>query len=158
VGVRHDGADRRIPAPLSGPGQTCENVPIKDFPDTHLDLLEGNFATLATLARDGSPQLTEIWFIYDDGQLKLSLNTARLKTKHLLARPQCSVFLLDLANPYRYVDIRGRAQIDPDDDYVLADKVGKKYESDLREHDAPGDRRVAVTIEPTRIFAVDMSR
>ena len=80
-----------------------------------------------------------------------------MKTKQLLVRPQCSVFLLDLANPYRYMDVRGRAHIEPDDDYVLAGRVGAKYGSDLRQHDGPGDRRVAVTIEPLSIFAVDMS-
>jgi PPOX class probable F420-dependent enzyme len=128
-----------------------------DFPDTHSDLLDAEFATLATVARDGTPQLTEIWFIHENGELRLSLNTARLKTKHLLAKPQCSLFILDLENPYRYVDVRGRARIEPDDDYALADRVGAKYGSDLREHDAPGDRRVAVTIEPRRVFAVDMS-
>jgi PPOX class probable F420-dependent enzyme len=101
--------------------------------------------------------LSEVWFLYEDGELKISLSTARVKTKHLLARPQCSVFLLDLANPYRYMDVRGRAHIEPDDDYSFADRVGAKYNSDLRQHDGPGDRRVAVTIEPLSIFAVDMS-
>lgn len=130
---------------------------MEDFPDSHRDLLQAQFATLATIARDGSPQLTEVWFLYEDGALRLSLNTSRVKTRNLMARPQCSLFLLDLSNPYRYVDVRGRARIEPDDDYSLADRVGAKYGSDLRAHDAPGDRRVAVTIEPTRIFAVDMS-
>jgi hypothetical protein len=36
-------------------------------------------------------------------------------------------------------------------------RVGAKYDSDLREHDAPGETRVVVTIEPKSIFAVDMS-
>jgi PPOX class probable F420-dependent enzyme len=127
------------------------------FPQSHQDLLEGDFATLATIARDGSPHLTEVWFLYEDGRIRLSLNDSRLKTKHLLERPQCSVFLLDLANPYRYVDVRGRAVIEPDDDHALADRVGAKYHADVRDHDAPGDRRVAVTVEPAHIFAVDMS-
>jgi PPOX class probable F420-dependent enzyme len=128
-----------------------------EFPESHRDLLEAQFATLATLARDGSPQLTEIWFLHEDGKLKLSLNSSRRKTKNLLERPACSLFIIDLSNPYRYVDVRGDAQIEPDDDYVFADRVGAKYDSDLREHDAPGETRVVVTIEPTSIFAVDMS-
>jgi PPOX class probable F420-dependent enzyme len=127
------------------------------IPDSHRYLLDGEFATLATLGRDGAPQLTEVWFLHDDGELKLSLNTSRLKTKNLQRRPQCSLFLLDLENPYKYVDIRGRARVEPDDDYAFADRVGAKYGgADLREHDAPGDGRVVVTIEPDRVFAVDM--
>ena len=128
------------------------------IPETHRDLLDAEFATLATLAADGAPQLTEVWFLYDDGEVKLSLNSSRMKTKNLVARPQCSLFVLDLANPFRYMDVRGRALIEPDDDYAFADRVGAKYNSDLREHDGPGEARVVVTIERTNVFAVDMSR
>ena len=127
------------------------------IPDSHAYLLDGQFATLATLGRDGAPQLTEVWFLHEDGELKLSLNTSRLKTKNLQRRPQCSLFLLDLENPYKYVDVRGRARLEDDGDYAFADKVGAKYGgADLREHDGPGDSRVVVTIEPDRVFAVDM--
>jgi PPOX class probable F420-dependent enzyme len=127
-----------------------------EIPDTHRYLLDGQFATLATLGGDGAPQLTEVWFLHEDGELKLSLNTSRLKTKNLRRRPQCSLFLLDLENPYKYVDVRGRARVEPDEDYAFADKVGAKYGADLREHDGPGDSRMIVTIEPQRVFAVDM--
>jgi PPOX class probable F420-dependent enzyme len=128
------------------------------IPDSHADLLEANFATLATVAPDGIPHQTEVWFLYEDGDLKISLNTARLKTRHLMARPECSLFILDLANPYRYLDVRGRARIEPDEGYAFADRVGGKYGSDLREHDGPGEQRVLVTIEPRSVYAVDMSR
>jgi PPOX class probable F420-dependent enzyme len=128
-----------------------------DFPESHRDLLDSQFATLATVGRDGIPQLTEVWFLYDEGEVRTSLNTSRLKTKNLRRRPECSLFLLDLANPYRYMDIRGRARIEPDDDYAFARKLGAKYGgADVREHDAPGDSRVIVTIEPTNVFPVDM--
>jgi hypothetical protein len=65
--------------------------------------------------------------------------------------------VLDLANPYRYLEVRGIARIDPDPDYVFAAKVGEKYGSDLSVHDQPGDARVVVTIEPANVYAVDMS-
>ena len=129
-----------------------------DFPDSHRDLLDAKFATLATIGKQGGPQLTEVWFLFEDGQVKTSLNDSRLKTKNLAARPQCSLFILDLANPFRYLDVRGTARIEPDDDYEFATRVGAKYDgADLRDHDGPGDRRVVVTIEPTNVFAVDMS-
>ena len=128
-----------------------------DFPDSHRDLLDARFATLATVGKDGGPQLTEVWFLFEEGEVKVSLNDSRLKTKNLVARPRCSLFILDLANPFRYLDIRGTARVEPDDDYAFADRVGAKYDgADLREHDRPGERRVVVTIEPTNVFAVDM--
>jgi PPOX class probable F420-dependent enzyme len=133
-------------------------MPGMEIPESHGYLLDAQFATLATLGADGGPQLTEIWFLHDDdGELKISLNTSRLKTKNLRRRPECSLFILDVENPYKYVDVRGRARLEPDDDYAFADKVGAKYGgADLREHDRPGDSRVVVTIEPRRVFAVDM--
>lgn len=127
------------------------------FPDSHRDLLDAQFASLATIGGDGFPQLTEIWFLHDDGELKLSLNDARLKTRNLRKRPQCSLLLLDLENPYRYLEVRGTARIEPDDDHEFARRLGAKYDADLSEHDKPGEARVVVTIEPANVYAVDMS-
>jgi hypothetical protein len=126
-------------------------------PDSHRDLLEGQVLTLATVGEDGYPQVSEVWFLVEDGQVALSLNTRRQKVKNLQTEPNCTVLLLDLQNPYRYLEIRGTAVVEPDDDRVFAERVGAKYDSDLREHDAPGDRRVVVRIVPVRVNAVDMS-
>jgi hypothetical protein len=62
----------------------------------------------------------------------------------------------DLQNPFRYLEIRGTAVVTPDDDRAFAEEVGAKYDADLREHDAPGDRRVVVRIVPRRVNAVNM--
>lgn len=135
-------------------GPMLENARMTTFPESHRDLLDSQVATLATIGGDGFPHQTEVWFLYDDGELKLSLSDARLKTRNLQKRPQCSLLLLDLENPYRYLVVRGNARIEPDGDYVFADQVGAKYGgADLRERDEPGDNRVVVTIEPTNVFA-----
>lgn len=127
------------------------------FPDSHKDLLDAQVATLATIGGNGLPQQTEIWFVHEDGELKLSLNDSRLKTRNLMKRPQCSLFILDLENPYRYLEVRGTAKIAADDDYAFAKRVGAKYGgADLSEHDNPGDKRVVVTIEPANVYAVNM--
>jgi PPOX class probable F420-dependent enzyme len=128
-----------------------------EIPESHRDLLESEFATLGTVGPDGLPQLTEVWFLHDSGEIKISLNTSRAKTKNLVARPECSLLILDLQNPYRYLELRGRARIEDDADYSFADRVGQKYGSDLREHDGPGDKRVVVTVEPVKVQPVDMS-
>jgi len=126
-----------------------------NIPDSHADLLQSSVASLATIGPDGRPQLTEVWFLYEDGSIALSLNSNRQKTKNLMARPQCSLLILDLAVPQRYVEIRGDAEVSPDEG-SFAEKVGKKYSVDLRSYDHPGDERVVVRIVPQRINAVDM--
>jgi PPOX class probable F420-dependent enzyme len=128
-----------------------------EFPESHRDLLDGQFATLAAIDGDGLPQLTLVWFLFEDGELRISINTTRAKTKHLRRNPACGVLLLDLANPYRYLEVRGRARVEPDDDYAFADRLGAKYGADVRQMDGPGESRVVVTVEPARIHAVDMS-
>ena len=129
----------------------------KSVPESHRDLLEAEFATLATVGDDGYPQLSEVWFLSQGDQIAVSLNTARQKLKNMETDPACALLILDVANPYRYVEIRGTAVVEPDDDMEFARQVGAKYDADLREHDVPGDRRVMVRIVPVRVRAVDMS-
>ena len=122
-----------------------------EIPASHRDLLDGQFATLATVGRDGRPQLSEVWFLAEGDAVSASLNTTRQKAKNLTANPVVNMFLLDLKNPYRYLELRGDAEITADDDYEFADKVGAKYSADLRSRDLPGEKRVKVTVRPVRI-------
>ncbi|MEY2417084.1 MAG: hypothetical protein QOH53_2418 [Ilumatobacteraceae bacterium] len=128
-------------------------------PDSHRDLLDAPVATLATVGADGRPQLSAVWFLADIDGVRLSLNTARQKTKNVTARSAATLFILDPANPMRYLELRGDATIEPDNDYAFADQVGEKYGGvDLRNMDQPGESRVVVTIEPVRVNAVDLTR
>ena len=120
------------------------------FPDSHRDLLQAEVAVLATVGRDGSPQVTATWFVLDDGVVKLSLNTTRQKVKNLRERPECTLFLLDRANPYRTLELRARAELSPDPDYAFADQLGRTYHADLRGLDRPGEGRVVVRLRPVK--------
>jgi hypothetical protein len=126
------------------------------YPESHRDLLDGEVASFATIDRDGFPQLTEVWFLFDEGELKLSLNSARHKLQNLQDRSQCSLQILDLEQPWRYLEVRGYARLEPDADYAFAGKVGAKYNADLKAHDQPGESRYIVTIEPVKIYPVNM--
>jgi len=133
-------------------------MPALSVPSTHTDLLDASVATIATVGPDGRPQVSAVWFLTEDGVVKVSLNVARQKTKNLAANPAVTVFILDPANPARYVEIRGDATLDPDDDYAFASRLGGKYGgADLRAMDGPDGRRVVVTVDPVRINAIDLS-
>lgn len=131
---------------------------MRTIPDDYRDLLGGDFATLATIGPDGRPQVSEVWFLAEGDTVRFSLHTTRQKTKNLERNPACSAFLLDLANPHRYLEIRGDAEVSPDDGYAFADKVSAKYGADLRAMDGANQTRVVVTVRPVRVNAVDMSR
>jgi PPOX class probable F420-dependent enzyme len=101
--------------------------------------------------------LTEVWFLAeDDGTFALSLNVSRQKVKNLRREKGCSLLLVDPSNPYRYLEVRGDAEVEPDDDYSFAKRVGDKYGADLKSFDGPGETRVKVTIKPARVNAVTM--
>ena len=122
------------------------------IPDSHRDLLTGQVAVLGTIGASGRPQLSGVWFLAEGDTVRISLNTTRQKVKNLQANPKVSVIIFG-DPPYRYVELRGDAEITPDDDYEFADKVGAKYGADLRTRDNPGDKRVVVTIHPQRMVA-----
>jgi hypothetical protein len=65
--------------------------------------------------------------------------------------------ILDVENPFRSIEVRGRARIEPDDDHAFASRLHGKHPRRRAAYDGPGDRRVVVTIEPSRIRPVDMS-
>jgi hypothetical protein len=82
----------------------------------------------------------------------MSLNTTRQKVKNLMRRPESTLFFMDPANPYRTLEIRARAEIEPDPDYVFADRVGAKYGgADVRTMDQPDETRVVVTFVPVKV-------
>jgi PPOX class probable F420-dependent enzyme len=127
---------------------------VPDIPATHRDLLQTSpIVILATEGADGYPQVTATWFLVDDdGTIKLSLNTARQKTKNLQRHPEATLFFVDPSNAYRTLEIRGRARVEPDRDYAFADRVGAKYGgADIRAMDGPGEERVVVSLTPVRI-------
>jgi PPOX class probable F420-dependent enzyme len=127
------------------------------IPESHADLTDLPVATLTTIGPDGRPQVSAVWFLFEDDQLKVSLNTSRQKTKNLQQNPAVTLFLLDPGG-MRYLEVRGDAEIEPDDDYEFADRVGAKYGgADLRQMDGPGETRVVVNVQPVRVNAVDMT-
>jgi len=126
------------------------------IPESHRDLLDAQVATLGTIGPDGRPQLTVVWFLAEGDTVTISLNTTRQKVRNLRRNPACDLLVLDLANPLRYLEIRGDARIVPDDDYEFAQRLGAKYGADVRSFDPPDQTRVAVTIEPVRVNAVNI--
>jgi PPOX class probable F420-dependent enzyme len=123
-----------------------------EIPESHRDLLGAQVGVLGTIGVSGRPQLSATWFLAAGDTVQISLNTARQKVKNLQADPKVSFLILDPGNPYRYIELRGDAEISPDDDYAFADQVGAKYGGDLRDRDKPGETRVVVTIRPARVI------
>ncbi|RPI88559.1 MAG: PPOX class F420-dependent oxidoreductase [Chloroflexi bacterium] len=130
-----------------------------NIPDTHRDLLNTDIGILATIEKNGYPQVTALWFLFDeDGIVKLYLNETRQKISNLRNHQECTFFIIDRANPLRTLEIRARAELKLDPDYTFADKFDRKYNSDVRKIDPPGQSRVIVTLHPVKVIASDLSK
>src|SRR6266446_3274126 len=79
------------------------------IPESYADLLEKPaFGNLGTLMNDGSPQVTPIWVDYDGKFVRFNSAKGRVKDKNVRRDPRVSISLQDPANPYRYLEIRGK--------------------------------------------------
>jgi PPOX class probable F420-dependent enzyme len=152
----HLGIDLRFDVTPAIVGVVPERKPMNTIPDSHRDLADQRVATLATIGPDGRPQLSAVWFLIEDQTIRISLNTDRQKTRNLQSDMSVALFILD-ASGLRYLEIRGDASLEPDDEYRFANRVGQKYLADFRSMDGPGQSRVVVTISPRRVNAVDVT-
>ena len=125
------------------------------LPESHRDLYDApGVATLTTVTPDGLLQSTAVWYLLDDdGLLKVSLSDARKKLRNLRANPAATLFFIDPTNPFRTLEVRARATIEPDADFSVRAKVGARYGADVAAFDQPGDLRFVVTLHPVRVNA-----
>ncbi len=129
----------------------------ESIPEKYLDLFKKPaFAHLATLMRDGSPQVTPVWVDYDEKYVRVNSALGRVKDKNMRRDPRVSLSIQDPENPYRYLEIRGKVvEITQNgaDDHInkLSQKYLGKPEYPWRK---PGEARVVYNIEPQKISSL----
>ena len=84
---------------------------------------------LATLLPDGSPHSIPVWAIYEDGRIAFFTQARSRKTRNLARDPRVALSVVDEANPYRNVQIRGRVVETVEGDAALAviDRISQHY-------------------------------
>jgi PPOX class probable F420-dependent enzyme len=125
-----------------------------ELPASHIDLLSSPYTgSLATVGSDGTPQVTALWYLLDDGVIKISLNSSRQKLKNLQQRPIATLFIIDPANPGRTLEVRATVELARDPDYELTDRVVAHYGNlfNARDIDGPGQERWIVTLNPKKV-------
>ena len=115
-----------------------------------------NFAFVATLMKDGSPQITPVWIDFEKDTNTILINTAEGRVKHqnISRDPRIAISVINHDNPYEMVTIRGKVidQITKDA-AEHADKLAKKYLGlDKYPYHSPNEKRVILKIEPERVF------
>jgi PPOX class probable F420-dependent enzyme len=124
------------------------------FDDSVRALLDAkNFASVATLGPDGAPQNSVVWIKREGDTVLFSSVEARQKVRNLRRDPRISLSVFDLANPYTSVEIRGTAEILPDDAKRLPYELSHKYLGIDPPAEKEDEVRVIVCVIPRKVVA-----
>jgi len=125
--------------------------------DKAVKLFEGsNLVFIATIMKDGSPQLSPVWANYEDGHILVNTAEGRLKHKNVLRDPRVAVSAVDQNNPLNMTTIQGKViEIIPDYDYQHANMLTKKYMGkDNYPFRQPGEKRIIFKILPEKVYVL----
>ena len=122
-----------------------------------IQLLEDkNLVFIATLMKDGSPQLSPVWADFEDGYVLVNTAEGRIKHKNVLRDPRVAVSVVSHNNPLDMITIRGKVvEIIPDYDYNHANRLTKKYmDKENYPFKREGEKRVILKIKPEKVFVL----
>jgi PPOX class probable F420-dependent enzyme len=115
---------------------------------------EKNIAFVASLMKDGSPQITPVWIDYDGQFLLINTAEGRTKQKNFARDPRIAVSVTDHNNPYDVVTIRGMVVEQTRsgaDEHI--DSMAKKYLGvDKYPFHNPDEKRIILKIKPEKIY------
>ena len=120
-----------------------------DIPETHIDILDKRcFASVATLRPDGRLSNNPVSIVWDGEKIRFSSLEGTKKVRNLRADPRIALSILDPDDPTRYLEVRGRATVEPDANRAFVNSMAKKYmDVDEYPYDPPGAARMVVTVE-----------
>ena len=130
-------------------------IPLSDDIKT---LVRGaNFAHLATLMPDGSPQVAPVWVDLEGDRIIVGTSEGSLKAKNAKRDARVALSLVAYDNPYVEAQLRGRvAERWTDTDFKIMDRISRKYiRKEFPMRDNP-DKRVVLVIEIERARFVEL--
>lgn len=117
-------------------------------------LLAPNFWHLATVGADGAPQVSPMWADIEGEYVMVNTSMGRVKEENLRRNPYVSLSHHDPDNPYDRAEIRGKVMrfVEGEAAERAMDRLARKYLGEDRyPWLLPGERRVMLLIEPTRV-------
>ncbi|MER7840449.1 PPOX class F420-dependent oxidoreductase [Streptomyces sp. NPDC096040] len=124
------------------------------FDDSVRVLLDGkNFAAVATLGPDGAPQNSVVRIKREGDTVLFSSTDGRQKVRNLRRDPRVSLTVFDLADPYHSAEIRGTAEILPDEGKRLPCELSHKYLGIDPPAENDDEVRVIIRVVPRRVVA-----
>lgn len=126
---------------------------MKQLPERAIELLNApNFANLATIMPDGSPQVTPVWVDTDGAHVMINTARGRQKARNLERNARVALDVLDRENPYVWLQIRGHVVELTEtgaEDHIR--RLSAKYTGSEEYPLQPGERRVMAKIAPDHV-------
>jgi len=127
----------------------------REMDDSVIQLLKGkNFAFVATLMKDGSPQITPTWIDFDGKTILINTAEGRTKQKNLSRDSRVAISIVDQNNPYHMVTIRGKVieqTVRGADEHI--DLLAKRYLGvDKYPFRSPTEKRIILKVLPENVF------
>jgi PPOX class probable F420-dependent enzyme len=118
--------------------------------DDQKALFEGkNFAHLATVMPDGSPQVSPVWVEMDGNDIIVNSAEGRVKTNNLQRDPRVAISITSADDGYEMVAVRGRVvEMTREGAEEGIDRLARKYLGVDYEGRTPGMVRVSIRIRP----------
>jgi PPOX class probable F420-dependent enzyme len=126
------------------------------IPESHAYLLQRQtraHATLALVLQDGTPQVSPLWFDYQDGLFIINTARGRVKDKALHRQPYAALCILDPVDIGRYLLVRGPVVVETEEGaWDQIDDLNLKYNGNRSFTRRPGQVRVTYKIKPEHVF------
>ena len=121
-------------------------------------LREPLIATIATVKRDGSPQLTPVWFEYREPRLLIQASDPSVKVHNLRRDPRVTVSIAAPTPAYRYVVFYGHAKISTQDvqktsESIFCRYIGQEAGLQLAKDILSATNAVIIEVTPTKVLS-----
>ena len=117
-------------------------------------LTETNIAFIATVNKDGSPQVTPVWIHMEGDLIIVNTEVGRVKQLNVERDPRVSISLVDRNDPYKFLGLDGTVieQTTVGADSGI-DALSKKYlNKDKYPFRKPDEKRITLKIRPERKY------
>ena len=119
-----------------------------------LELFEGpNFAHLATVNPDGSPQVSPVWVHVRDGLIEVNTSRGRMKDRNMSKESRVALSITDASDPYVRASVQGEVVEQTEEGAVdHIDFLSEKYNGVTPYPNlTPGMVRVIYRIRPRKV-------
>ena len=152
------GEAMKMSARASRTGETS-----KTFSPAAVEFMHQPFASqLVTVNPSGSPQVTVMWFKYEDGAVLFTTTTDRIKFRNMQKDPRATLAVVDPSNMYKWVIVHGKFSVDKRDPQAFYRGLAEHYLTgdalEAWKKTAQMENRTVLKLTPTQVRTMGLAK